>query len=205
MADAWSVPSHYLNQCWFIVNLNLENKLNWNHKQNSYIFIIENALEYYNLEDNELIIINLCTYQARTAICVCAIIVIKVIWCIYIDVIYFVCHWNFIIIFSGTNVRAMFHKDSSIFCPCFTTICFFSFTSNTRKHCHEIKFLSQLWCCRGIKKLVMIWHKHATCYLHTILSKCEWIFGNFFVKHLGYRPPFADWLSQWGHLHGLLL
>ena len=42
---AWSVPSHYLNQCWNIVNWNLRSKLQWNLKQNSYIFIQENAFE----------------------------------------------------------------------------------------------------------------------------------------------------------------
>ena len=39
------MPSHYLNQCSNIVNLNLRNKLQWNLKQNSYIFIQENASE----------------------------------------------------------------------------------------------------------------------------------------------------------------
>ena len=39
---AWSAPSHYLNQCWNIVNWN---KLQWNHNRNSYIFIQENAFE----------------------------------------------------------------------------------------------------------------------------------------------------------------
>ena len=38
-------PSHYLNQCWNIVNLNLRNKLQWNLKRNSYIFIQENTFE----------------------------------------------------------------------------------------------------------------------------------------------------------------
>ena len=38
-------PSHYLNQCWNIVNSNLRNKLQWNNKQNSFIFIQENAFE----------------------------------------------------------------------------------------------------------------------------------------------------------------
>ena len=42
---AWSAPSHYLNQCWNIVNPNLKNKLQWNLKRNSYIFIQENAFE----------------------------------------------------------------------------------------------------------------------------------------------------------------
>ena len=38
-------PSHYLNQCWNIVNLNLRNKLQWNPRRNSFIFILENAFE----------------------------------------------------------------------------------------------------------------------------------------------------------------
>ena len=42
---AWSVPSHYQNQCWNIDNWNLRNKLQWNLKWNSYIFIQENAFE----------------------------------------------------------------------------------------------------------------------------------------------------------------
>ena len=41
-----SAPSHYLNQYWNIVNLNLRNKLRWNLKWNSYIFIQENAFKY---------------------------------------------------------------------------------------------------------------------------------------------------------------
>ena len=35
----------YLNQCWNTVNSNLRNKLQWNLKQNSHIFIEENACE----------------------------------------------------------------------------------------------------------------------------------------------------------------
>ena len=42
---AYSAPSHYLNQCWNIVNWTLRNKLKWNLNQNSYIFIQENAFE----------------------------------------------------------------------------------------------------------------------------------------------------------------
>ena len=42
---AWSAPSHYLKQCWNIVNSNLWNKLQWNPRQNSFIFIQENAFE----------------------------------------------------------------------------------------------------------------------------------------------------------------
>ena len=39
------VPSHYLNQCWNIVNWTLGNKLWWNLNRNWYIFIQENAFE----------------------------------------------------------------------------------------------------------------------------------------------------------------
>ena len=37
------MPSHYLNQCWYIVDRNI--KFQWNLKQNLYIFIQENAFE----------------------------------------------------------------------------------------------------------------------------------------------------------------
>ena len=39
------MPSHYLNQCWNIVNLNLRNKSQWSLKWNWYIFIHENTFE----------------------------------------------------------------------------------------------------------------------------------------------------------------
>ena len=42
---AWPAPSHYLVQCWNIINLNLRNKLQWNINQNSYIFIQEITFE----------------------------------------------------------------------------------------------------------------------------------------------------------------
>ena len=42
---ACSAPSHYLNQCWNIVNWTLRNKLQWNLNRNSIIFIQENAFE----------------------------------------------------------------------------------------------------------------------------------------------------------------
>ena len=45
MAVAYSAPSHYLNQCWFIVNWNLRNKLQWNFNENTKIFIHKNASE----------------------------------------------------------------------------------------------------------------------------------------------------------------
>ena len=38
-------PSHYLNQCWNIINWSLGDKLQRNFIQNSYIFIQENAFE----------------------------------------------------------------------------------------------------------------------------------------------------------------
>ena len=42
---AWTVPSHFLNQCWNIVNWTLGNKLQWNFNRNSSIFIQEKAVE----------------------------------------------------------------------------------------------------------------------------------------------------------------
>ena len=39
------VPSHYLIQCWNIVNLTLRSKLQWNFNWNSNIFIKINALQ----------------------------------------------------------------------------------------------------------------------------------------------------------------
>ena len=41
----WSAPSHYLNQCWDIVNWTLRNKLQWNFNRYSNIFSQENAFE----------------------------------------------------------------------------------------------------------------------------------------------------------------
>ena len=40
-----SAPSHYLNQCWVIVNWTLWNKVQWNFNQNTKLFIHENAFE----------------------------------------------------------------------------------------------------------------------------------------------------------------
>ena len=42
---AWTAPSHYLNQCWNIVNWTLWNKFQWNFNRNSNIFIHENEFE----------------------------------------------------------------------------------------------------------------------------------------------------------------
>ena len=42
---AYSAPSHYLNQCWVIVNRTLRKKVQWNFNQNTKLFIHENASE----------------------------------------------------------------------------------------------------------------------------------------------------------------
>ena len=42
---ACSAPSHYLNQCWLIVNWTPGNIFQWNLNQNSIIFIQENTVE----------------------------------------------------------------------------------------------------------------------------------------------------------------
>ena len=42
---AWSAPSHYLKQCWNIVNWTLRNKVQGNFNRNSDIFFQENAIE----------------------------------------------------------------------------------------------------------------------------------------------------------------
>ena len=42
---AWLVPSHYLNQCWNIVNQTLRNKLLWKSIPNTKLFIHENTFE----------------------------------------------------------------------------------------------------------------------------------------------------------------
>ena len=39
------MPSHYLTQCWVIVNWTLRNKLKWNYNQNTKFFIHENAFQ----------------------------------------------------------------------------------------------------------------------------------------------------------------
>ena len=42
---AYSVPSHYLNQYWFIVNWTPRNKHQWSFNQNTKLFIHQNASE----------------------------------------------------------------------------------------------------------------------------------------------------------------
>ena len=39
------MPSHYLNEWWFIINWTLENKFQWNLNKNTTIFILENEFE----------------------------------------------------------------------------------------------------------------------------------------------------------------
>ena len=46
----YSAPSHYLKQCWNIVDWTLRNKLQWYFNWNSYIFIEKNAFECVNSE-----------------------------------------------------------------------------------------------------------------------------------------------------------
>ena len=43
--QAFSAPSHYLNQWWLLVNRTLRNKPYWNMDQNTVIFLHEHALE----------------------------------------------------------------------------------------------------------------------------------------------------------------
>ena len=43
---AWTAPSHYLKQCWIIVDWTLKNKFQWHLNRNSNILIQENALEH---------------------------------------------------------------------------------------------------------------------------------------------------------------
>ena len=43
----WPAPSHYLSQCWNIVNWTIGNKLQWNINRNWYIFIQENPFENF--------------------------------------------------------------------------------------------------------------------------------------------------------------
>ena len=42
-SGAWSLPSHYMNQWWFTVNLTNGNLFQWNTSDHSNIFIQENA------------------------------------------------------------------------------------------------------------------------------------------------------------------
>ena len=41
----WPAPSHYLNQCWNLINRTLRNKLQWNYNRTSWILLQENEFE----------------------------------------------------------------------------------------------------------------------------------------------------------------
>ena len=41
----YSVPNHYLNQCWIIINSTLRNTLQWNFNQNTHFLIHKNSSE----------------------------------------------------------------------------------------------------------------------------------------------------------------
>ena len=43
---AWTAPSHYLKQCWNVINWTIRNKPHWNLNRNPYIFFQENAFQY---------------------------------------------------------------------------------------------------------------------------------------------------------------
>ena len=45
MACCLTTPRHQLSWCWLTVNCTLRNKLQWNHNQNTKLFIQENAFE----------------------------------------------------------------------------------------------------------------------------------------------------------------
>ena len=67
----WAAPSHYLNQCWIIVNWILRNKRRWNLNWNSNIFIHENALENVVCEMASILsgpqcVKNTCNCQRKT-------------------------------------------------------------------------------------------------------------------------------------------
>ena len=53
----WSVPSHYQKPCWNIVNSNLRNKLKWNLKRNSCLFIKKYALKMSSVKCRQFCLI----------------------------------------------------------------------------------------------------------------------------------------------------
>ena len=65
---AWTAPSHYLNQCWNIVNWALGNKHQWNLNRILYIFIQENVFEILILEWRSFCLgLNVLRQKAATA------------------------------------------------------------------------------------------------------------------------------------------
>ena len=74
----WPAQSHFLNQCWNIVNLTLSNKIQWNIKQNSHNFAQINAFEevtynftqWYAFEILDILPQSECVkHQADTSTC----------------------------------------------------------------------------------------------------------------------------------------
>ena len=53
-SDNCLLPSHFLNQCWNIVNWTLKNKYQWHFSRNSNIFIKEIAFENFILKSSHL-------------------------------------------------------------------------------------------------------------------------------------------------------
>ena len=69
-AEFMSTPSHYLNQCWNIVNPNCGNKLQWN----SYLLIQENAFENIVCEMATILPLPQCVKKARHCIVLALVI-----------------------------------------------------------------------------------------------------------------------------------
>ena len=53
---AWSVPCHYLNQCWNVVNGTLRKQLQWNFNKKSYIIFQENTLKMLSGNGGHLVL-----------------------------------------------------------------------------------------------------------------------------------------------------
>ena len=58
--NGMSAPSHYLNQCWNIINWTLRNKLRWYFNWNPYFFIQENTFENVVCEMVVIFFASLC-------------------------------------------------------------------------------------------------------------------------------------------------
>ena len=65
-----TAPSHYLKQCWIIVNWTLRNKLQWNFNRNSNILIQGNALEHVVCEMAYILSRPQCVNSTKAGKCV---------------------------------------------------------------------------------------------------------------------------------------
>ena len=63
------VPSHYLNQCWIIVNWTLWNKLQWNLHRNSNIYIQRNPFESVVCQTAAILSRPQCVTNRQTIFC----------------------------------------------------------------------------------------------------------------------------------------